>query len=231
VKEILSGLAHLHSNQIVHGDFKPDNILMTTTHDIKLADFTESRSIPKDRPTAIFHSRIQAPGYRAPEVMLTIHTTTPTSTEIRVRYGLKADLWSVGCILFELATGKSLISVADAEDETILTAIFDRLGTPTEATMPGLSTMPQWSPLIYPPRKPSLDLTSLTPDARDLFQSLVSYNPDARPTAEDALKHPFFREGAPAPPAQTPAASTAATATGSASSSATAVATTAKKTK
>ena len=91
--QLLIALRLLHTANVVHGDIKPDNILVSDTlNDLALCDFGSASMASECEVTPYLVSRF----YRAPEVML------------GCVYGHGIDLWSVGCVLFELYTGKIL---------------------------------------------------------------------------------------------------------------------------
>lgn len=101
----------MHSNRIVHRDLKPQNLLVTSSGHIKLADFGLAKTYDYEMkltsvvrffqsylPTLLFNYRKQGVTlwYRAPEVLLNQTYSTPV------------DIWSVGCIIMELYTRKPL---------------------------------------------------------------------------------------------------------------------------
>jgi hypothetical protein len=92
-KQILSGLSFVHGVGVLHCDLKPENLLLSSYGRcrVKVIDFGSSCFI-----TDHLTSYIQSRSYRAPEVML------------GNAYGPKIDVWSLGCILFELLTGRVL---------------------------------------------------------------------------------------------------------------------------
>ena len=104
-KKILEGLKYLHENKIIHRDLKPENILMSSdANSVKIGDFgisvwiKESQSNIKNKIlnyTRDFMKRsVAGTGiYMAPEVLL----GNP--------YGYDCDIWSLGCIVFEMAGG------------------------------------------------------------------------------------------------------------------------------
>jgi NIMA (never in mitosis gene a)-related kinase len=91
--ELISALSHCHSLHIIHRDIKPANILITKDNKIKLVDFGFSKQIEHTLKSA--HSESGTMIYMSPEMF---------SEEIR--YFLNTDIWSLGCILFELISLK-----------------------------------------------------------------------------------------------------------------------------
>jgi serine/threonine protein kinase len=96
LRQIISALKVLHQKGIVHRDLKPANILLTADDKIKLADFGFARRID---PESLAKSCVGTPVYMAPEVFI-----VRDHRDERYDYGV--DIWSVGCIVYELITGE-----------------------------------------------------------------------------------------------------------------------------
>ncbi|KAK7497186.1 hypothetical protein BaRGS_00011480 [Batillaria attramentaria] len=95
-REIVQAVNHLHENSIVHRDIKGANIFLTSKGHVKLGDFGCSVKL-KSHTTmpGEFKYMVGTMAYMAPEVI----------TE-QIGYGRSADIWSLGCVVLEMFTGK-----------------------------------------------------------------------------------------------------------------------------
>jgi len=92
-EQLMIGLHHMHRCKVIHADIKPDNILVNDRHTIvKFCDFGSAMYAGDNDITPYLVSRF----YRAPEIILGLP------------YDHALDMWSVGCVLYELFTGKIL---------------------------------------------------------------------------------------------------------------------------
>lgn len=95
--QLLRALKYCHDRRVMHRDLKPQNILIGSTGELKLADFGLARS--KSVPTKTFTNEVVTLWYRPPDVLLG-----------NVDYGTSIDMWGVGCIFFEMAAGVTLFA-------------------------------------------------------------------------------------------------------------------------
>ena len=103
-------------------------------------------------------------------------------------------MWSVGCIFAELLLKEPLFQ-AKGEIE-LLSMIFKLLGPPTPHSWPEYTTLPLAKSITLPPPHPPQlrqKFQYITAAGIDLMSRLLTYDPEMRITAVDALKHPYFR--------------------------------------
>lgn len=205
----------LHENKLTHTDLKPENILFVDSEfttsfngrknrevrrvkctDIRLIDFG-SATFDHEHHSTIVSTR----HYRAPEVILELGWSQP------------CDVWSIGCIMFELYLGITLFQTHDNREhlammERILGTIPYRMARKTrtkyfhhgkldwdEKSSAGRYVRDHCKPLHR-------YVLAETPDHLQLFdiiRRMLEYDPANRITLGEALRHPFF---AKLPPAQ-----------------------------
>jgi cyclin-dependent kinase 2 len=198
VFQCFRGIEFCHGHRILHRDLKPQNVLIDVkTMRLVLADFGLARYFSV--PLKTYTHEVVTLWYRAPEVLLG-----------QQRYAPPIDIWSLGCILAEMATGQALFP-GDSEIDTIF-RIFQMLGTPTEEMWPGVSTLrdfkqrfPQWADTDFSEvRAAAAEVAvragcasvgsdgSLGKVGIDLLRECLKYNMVDRPSARMALQRPFF---------------------------------------
>lgn len=104
-------------------------------------------------------------------------------------------MWSVGCIFAELLLKEPLFQ-AKGEIE-LLSMIFKLLGPPTSQSWPGYSSLPLAKTITLPSPQPHQFRQKfqyiMTAAGVDLLMAMLTYDPEMRISAEEALQHPYFR--------------------------------------
>ncbi|XP_009598440.1 mitogen-activated protein kinase kinase kinase 20-like [Nicotiana tomentosiformis] len=160
-KNVVLGLSRIHGAGIIHCDLKPHNILLVTATDddtteiAKIADFGLAMTLEQ--------SWTQKQGLRG-----TKRYMAPESV-LKQEYGPEADIWALGCIVYELITGKPLwdSSNSDAKVDDVLRRIRSE--------------------------EPNFENGKLSAEAKDFVRSCLVKNPSSRWTADMLLNHSFLK--------------------------------------
>ncbi|KAM9380265.1 mitogen-activated protein kinase kinase kinase 19 [Phaethornis superciliosus] len=158
-KQILQGVAYLHDNCVVHRDIKGNNVMLMPNGVVKLIDFGCARRLAwvslSGTQSETLKSVHGTPYWMAPEVIN------------ESGYGRKSDIWSLGCTVFEMATGKPPLASMDR-----IAAMF-YIGA-HRGLMPSLP-----------------DQFSVT--AVDFVHACLTRDQHERPSALQLLDHPFVK--------------------------------------
>ena len=206
-KQVLTSLKYIHSLHLIHCDLKPENILLKciSKAEVKIIDFGSSNFIYD-----VSSSYIQSRSYRAPEVIMGCN------------YDYKIDIWSLGCILAELYS-KTVLFMSDSVHSLLARVIgiigpipewmYEKGSTvngmfckekllfmeadavnDTNANISTTSVGKKKMHVIVPKR--TLLKNRLHCDDQqfiDFLRYLLKIDPNERPTAEEALNHPWFK--------------------------------------
>eukprot|EP00922_Rhytidocystis_sp_ex-Travisia-forbesii_P038218 GHVS01056929.1.p1 GENE.GHVS01056929.1~~GHVS01056929.1.p1 ORF type:complete len:556 (-),score=97.49 GHVS01056929.1:558-2225(-) len=157
--QAVMALSDMHKRRIMHRDLKPLNIFLDCADDrIRLGDFGISKQL--DCTEGVAHTFVGTPHYMSPEVV----------KGSKAGYGSAADIWSLGCVLYELCTFKTPYHNAYP-----MTALIEAL----------LDSKPV-API--PAGYYSSELISLC-------DSMLQKDPKKRPTHQDLLRAPLVQSG------------------------------------
>ena len=154
IYQLIQALIHLQERNIIHRDIKSKNIFLTEKLELKLGDFGLAKKL--NYPEAKCYDFAGTPAYMAPEIVE------------KKSYTLKADIWPIGVIMYELLlgelpfNGKAGFSVEDQIKNVMLD--FPKNAIISEA-------------------------------ARDLITQILVYDPEQRPSLYQILEHDFFKIG------------------------------------
>ncbi|KAK6157159.1 hypothetical protein DH2020_011407 [Rehmannia glutinosa] len=181
MQQLLSGLDHCHGHGVLHRDIKGSNLLIDNHGILKIADFGLASFFDNHQKVPLT-SRVVTLWYRPPELLLGA-----------TQYGVAVDLWSTGCILGELYSGKPIMPGRTEVEQ--LHKIFKLCGSPSEDywRKSKLPHSPVFKP-IQPYRRRIAETFKDLPDAAiGLMETLLSIDPSDRGTASFALQTQFFK--------------------------------------
>ena len=193
--QIINGVFYLHSHLIIHRDLKPENILYNNRKNlIYIADFGLSKRITYDDPEC--YADVGTIPYKPPDVLLGNQF-----------YGCSFDVWSIGCILIEIITGKILFPENDPIK--VLKKMFEIFGVFDNINLPYIENFS-----LYIKNKEKF--TNLPLDKKpigiinyiknnslikfqsnnfyDLIEKMMTIDPNKRINLKDSLNHSWFNE-------------------------------------
>lgn len=196
MRQLLSAIAHLHNNWILHRDLKTSNLLINKGI-LKVGDFGLAREYGS--PLQQYTNKVVTLWYRAPELLLQAG-----------KYSTAIDVWSIGCVFGELLMMKPLFPGQSEIQQIDL--IFRALGSPNADLWPDFEKIRFVHKLKLPTYKFNRLLEvlkdrneKLSAEGFRFWNRLLAYDPGVgvdnsrrklshRVTAEDALNHEFFKE-------------------------------------
>ncbi|KAF1981300.1 Pkinase-domain-containing protein [Aulographum hederae CBS 113979] len=190
--ELFQGLKYLHDSNILHRDMKAANLLISNRGILQIGDFGLARDYDGPTPlpgrgggeaTREYTTLVVTRWYRPPELLLQLR-----------RYTTAIDMWGAGCVFGEMFKRKPIL--AGSSDLNQANIIFDLVGSPTEANMPGWSALPGCEGVKeFASRRGNITQVfgNQSPEALHLLQDLLKLDWRKRLTAVDALEHPYFK--------------------------------------
>lgn len=152
-EDILKGLEYLHGKKVVHRDLKGSNVLVGLDGDAKIIDFGCCRQFEESGEEKSRSLR-GSPFWMSPEMSKGEYHSYPT------------DIWSFGCLLIEMATGKPPWSNITKTTDQVFNLLSKEHSKP--------------------------DLPQCSNQLLSVINSCLAYRPKDRPTAKDLLNHIFF---------------------------------------
>lgn len=195
LRDLATGIHILHKINIVHTDLKPENMMVTKEGRFKIVDFGSATMVQDN-----FVGKLQTLNYRSPESIL------------RLKMGPEIDIWSFGCIAFELLFGKPLFYGSD--ELNMLQLMQVRLGkfpnfiirnSPCmndffdKENVKDVDTFIERLDDVY--RRRNLETlmysvlirdSDVVPLLYDLVKNCLLFDADKRLQAKDIVNHPFL---------------------------------------
>lgn len=181
-KSIADALVFIHRQNLIHSDLKPENVTVSNG-EIKLIDFGCSSFADDEEKPEI----VQSLFYRAPEVVF------------GMGYNTKIDVWSFGCLMYELATGLPLFDCDDEND--LMNQLMKVLGDPSKDVIQMSRKLKRFCfrKVLHPENAEEIKqkfledrLGNTNNDIIDVISACLRWNPDERPTMEQILEYKFF---------------------------------------
>ena len=168
-KEILDAIFIMHSKGICHRDIKVENILLDTDEFIiKICDFGVSDQC--DEQIGYCGTK----QYMAPEVFMNYK-------EEKKYDGKKADIFSLGVLLFNMRTSKYLFDNANYTNDSKQSTVYDYIRLNKNDQL--------WKKL-----ENNDDICGLSEEFKKLFLDMVSFSPNKRPSVKEILKYEWMKE-------------------------------------
>ena len=186
--QIISGINHLHSQQIIHRDIKLENILYDEKNNIaKICDFGLSRIFDYSLETQ--YTDVGTFPYKPPEMLLGLR-----------KYSNEVDIWSIGCLLIQICIARLLFPANDPLG--VLKLMYDIFGSFNDNVLPGYRNFPNANLIANLPEKEGSGLVEYIKKYKkfefkddkffDLIKKMLCIDPTRRISSKDCLKHEWF---------------------------------------
>jgi len=188
VYQILRAMKYVHSANVLHRDLKPQNILVNANCELVVCDFGLARpkgSEVEGEAATELTQYVVTRWYRAPELLTGADS-----------YDEAIDMWSIGCILAEILGRRPLFPGRNYLHQ--LQVIIDILGTPDDSdlwfirrqsALKAVRGMGSRTPMSFHKLFPHAN-----PQAIDLLQRMLAFDPAKRISVEEALAHPYLAD-------------------------------------
>jgi cyclin-dependent kinase len=176
IYQMLCGVGYLHANNVLHRDLKPQNLLINQNGNLEVADFGMAVALTCVTGTGNTKEVVTL-WYRSPEVIQ------------RGPYQEGVDKWAVGCIIFQILTGKPLFTGDSDIDQ--LFRIYRKLGIPTRGEFGDMPDKLDFNINWQRSENPFPELDEY-PELKRMVTDLLNYRASERPSLTDLSKDPYF---------------------------------------
>lgn len=176
-KQLLEGIYYCHSKNIFHRDIKPQNILINNDLRVKLGDFGLARAA--SNPLKCYTKEIITLWYRPPELLLGA-----------TYYDSSVDIWSIGCIMYELYTNRPLFPGESEIDQ--INKIFSVFGIPKNEDWNNVENLKNYNTTNFTLTLSQPFLLIKHNEFKDILLKMLKYDPIKRINAKELLKYDLF---------------------------------------
>ncbi|XP_044758807.1 cyclin-dependent kinase-like 2 [Coccinella septempunctata] len=179
--QIIRAISYCHSNQIIHRDVKPENVLVSTNGVVKLCDFGFARlATNTNEPLTDY---VATRWYRAPELLVGDQS-----------YGTGVDIWAIGCLFAEMMTGEPLLPGESDIDQLFLIVKMIGKPCPKHLQLMSKSSALREIKAASPQSSNSLhrNFEDWPTNTLDILASCLKMDPSLRATSEELLRHSYF---------------------------------------
>ncbi|GFN89978.1 serine/threonine-protein kinase ttk/mps1, partial [Plakobranchus ocellatus] len=159
--QMVTAVHAMHEEGVIHSDLKPPNFILVAGN-VKLIDFGIANSVQQDSTSVLKDIKVGTPSYMSPE-MLVANTTGPADKP-RYKVGKRSDVWSLGCILYQMVYGRTPFQNIPNKIEAII--------NPNH-------------PIDFPHKD--------DPALMDVLKKCLQREVHLRPTTGELLKHPYLQ--------------------------------------
>ena len=176
-KQIILGIKHIHSKNIVHRDIKLENILIDLNNTVKICDF--GIGVILDSENQLLYDQCGTPMYMAPEILL--------SSKKKGYKGFPVDIWSSGIALYIMLSGTLPFNIK--KDEKSKEKNSENFGDDDINSQSNNNYELQYSIVKKNPKH----IEKISDEARDLLHGLLNKDPNKRLTIDEILNHPWLK--------------------------------------
>ena len=170
-RQIILGIQHIHSKNVVHRDIKLENLLIDFNNNVKICDFGIGKVLNSEND--ILYDKCGTPMYMAPEIIL--------SNENNGYKGFPVDIWSSGITLYIMLSGSlpfSLRNKNNNKENMAFHSIKDKNNNYLQNQI--INVKPK-------------EIENISEEARNLLKGLLNKNPSKRLTCSQILNHPWLK--------------------------------------
>ncbi|RCH84463.1 Protein kinase [Rhizopus stolonifer] len=163
----------IHHSKIVHSDLKPANFVLVKGY-LKLIDFGIAKRVADDSTKILRDTQVGTLNYMSPEALMDMNEGR-TDAESLVRLGTPSDVWSLGCILYQMVYGQTPFYKLPVHQKII--------------HIPNRDFQIEFSPTIR--SEVNNQIIQLPPMLIKLLEGCLDRTPALRPTLYELMTHPF----------------------------------------